>query len=410
MTAIVYFALFLLLGAVVSLEDWREKKIRNRWIVLGAAACAAGMSWFLGNSVLGLRHLRFFGMGAYYLPWDFYPRAAVHLLLSLAAAVVLWWLSVWPAGDAKFFTLLSFFAVLVEPNLPGFPQLLFLLLLVNIFVPAGLLFAVETLVLLAARAPRLWAPDGAMRLSAELDRLRVRAKELWPYRYDYLMLLVNLFAMFILVQRLLQLEMPALSRFASGPWISLGVFVVISVVWKVLSELLRNKIVGILSFAGVCVWTLGGAFVWHWDVAGGVLAAVKMTANFWVFLSFGRGLFVWLIERESLREALAGNLRHGVVLSDDSWNRIGSESELTGRIGERYSDGITDEDAATLRGWLETKGIATLSVYQTIPFALWIFFGTLLTVSSGCNVVAVLAVRFQWALDALRAAAPRGLP
>lgn len=403
MTAIVFYGLFLLLGAVVSYEDWREKKIRNRWIVLGTIACAAGFSWFMGNSALGHQHVHLLGLGAYYLPWPYYPRVLLHLFLSLAAALTLWWLSIWPAGDAKFFTLLSFFVVLVDPNLPGFPQVLFLLLLVNIFVPAGLVFAGETLVRLASRIPELWKGDRSARLLAEVDRLGVRCRELWPYRFDYLMLTVNLFAMFFLMQ----IALPRVTRYVSGPFAALVIFALVSVAWRGLTSVLRNKIVGVAALGGLSAWMLSGALLWHWDVGARLLAAVKMTLNFWVFLSFGRGLFTWLIERESLRDAEPGHLRHGVVLSDDSWNRIVSEEEISSEMGERYSDGISEDDAATLRGWLESKGIANLTVYQTIPFGLWIFFGTLLTVSRGCNVVAVILTRFWWARDLVMAAAAR---
>ena len=391
MTEIVYYGVFLILGAVVSFEDWKEKKIRNRWIFLGTIVCASGLSWFLGNSLLGYRHLHFLGLGEYYLPWRYYPRVLLHLFLSLAAGVVLWRLSIWPAGDAKFYTLLSFFAVLIDPNLPGFPQVLFLLLLVNIFVPAGLLFAGETVLRLLVRLPKLGEAGRWARFLGGIDRLRVRCKEVWPYRYEYLVLAVNLFAVFFLLQR----ELPRLGRYVSGPWVSLAIFASMSLAWRGLAAVLRNKIVGLLAFGSLSVWMLSGYLLWHWNIGEFLASALKMTANFWLFLSFGRGLFTWLIERESLRDSPAGQLRHGVVLSDESWSRIGSEEGISEEMGERYSDGISEDEAVSLRSWLDGKGIAGLTVYQTIPFALWIFFGTFLTVSRGCNVVAVLEQAFK---------------
>ncbi len=404
MTAeIVYYAFFLLLGMIVSFEDWKEKKIRNRWIFIGMIACAAGLSWFMGNSLLGYRHLHFLGLGASYYPWHYYPRVLLHLFLSLTAAVVLWRLAIWPAGDAKFYTLLSFFAVLIDPNLPGFPQVLFLLLLVNIFVPAGLLFAGETGLRLLSRLPKLREFDRTSWMLGQLDRLRVRGRELWPYRYDYLVLTVNLFAVFFLLQR----ELPRLGRYVSGPWGALLVFAAMSFAWKGLSAVLRNKLVGLLALASLSAWMLTGSLLWHWNIGAFLVEALKMTAKFWVFLSLGRGLFTWIIERESLRDSPLDQLRHGVVLSDESWHRIGSEEELSDEMGERYIDGISEEDAVTLRSWLESKGVSNFSVYQTIPFALWIFFGTLLTVSRGCNVVAVLVSRFWWAQQIFKSAASR---
>ena len=405
MTEVVYYGFFLILGGIVSFEDWKEKKIRNRWIFVGTLVCAAGLSWFMGNSLLGYRHLHILGLGEYYLPWRYYPRVLLHLCLSLAAAVVLWWLSIWPAGDAKFFTLLSFFAVLIDPNLPGFPPVLFLLLLVNIFVPAGLIFMGETVVRLLARLPRATEFSRWAGLLGAVDRLRVRCREEWPHRYDYLVLTVNLFAVFFLMQR----ELPRLSAYISGPWVSLVIFVSMSLAWKGLATVLRNKFVGLAAMGLLSVWMLSGSLLWHWDIGKFLWSALKMTANFWMFLSLGRGLFIWAIERESLRDSTAGQLRHGVVLSDESWNRIGSEGDISDQMGERYSDGISEDEAVSLRSWLESKGIANLTVYQTIPFALWIFFGTLLTVSRGCNVVAVLLDRFWWAQQLFKSAASRWL-
>ena len=59
------------------------------------------------------------------------------LFWSAAAGVILWYAEVWPAGDAKFFMLVSAALPLADPYLRGFPNYLFLNLLINIFVAAA---------------------------------------------------------------------------------------------------------------------------------------------------------------------------------------------------------------------------------------------------------------------------------
>ena len=121
MTAVFYYGLFVILASVISFQDWRERKIRNSLIVMGLLACGAGFCLFLTNSLIGASHARLWLLGEYYLPLGYYPRMIVHVFLSLVAGVGLWRYSIWPTGDAKFFTLAAFFTALIDPNIPGFP-------------------------------------------------------------------------------------------------------------------------------------------------------------------------------------------------------------------------------------------------------------------------------------------------
>lgn len=389
MTSVLYYGLFVSLASVISYEDWRERKIRNRLIVLGLLACGAGFALLLANSVLGANRARFWLLGEYYLPLRFYPRLLVHLALSLAAGVGFWRWSIWPAGDAKFFAVAAFFAALIDPNLPGFPLLLFLILLINIFVPAGLVFAVETLVKLAVAVPRLREVNWPKRTKAWAEVALIRFREAWPYRAEYAMLAVNLFALFFA----LQLGSARFGRLLPEPWGSLAVFVLMFACWGRLTLVLRDKRVGALAFAALCVAVPAGALRFHWDARAGLAAAARMVFNFGMLLSVGRVVFHWIIERDSLRELVPENLQHGDILSDGTWARIRAEKDLAGAFGERYVDGLTRSEAATLKAWLLERRASDFSVYHTIPFAFWIFLGTLLTLSYRGSVVEALCRR-----------------
>jgi Flp pilus assembly protein protease CpaA len=387
MTAVLCYGVFVGLASVISIEDWRTRKIRNRLIVAGLLVCAAGLLLLLVNSLLGAGRLRFGPLGEYYLPLRFYPRLALHFVLSLAAGIGFWRYAIWPAGDAKFFALSALFAALIDPNLPGFPLLLFLILLINIFVPAGIVFALETIVNLVLRIPRLRGVDWPKWRKAKAEMVVIRARELWPYRGDYLILAVNLFALFFALQTASSRVRPYMPE----PWGSLCVFVLMFVFWDGLVIVLRNKRVGAAAFAGLSIAALVGVFGLRLDVGRGFLAAVRMTFNFGMLLSVGRLVFAWIIERDSLRELRVEDLKYGDILSDKTWERIGAEKDLAGKMDERYVDGLSHGDTAALKAWLAGRAAADYNVYHTIPFALWIFLGTLLTLSYRGSVVAALA-------------------
>lgn len=397
MTSVLYYGMFVSLASVISFEDWRERKIRNSLILLGLLACGAGMLFLLTNSVLGVNHARFWLLGEYYLPLRFYPKMIAHVALSLAAGVGFWRWSIWPAGDAKFFALAAFFTALIDPNLPGFPQLLFLILLINIFVPAGILFTAETIVKLALAIPQLRKVDWPMRLKAWGEVVEIRFRETWPYRVEYLILFVNLFVFFFA----LQIGASRFGRLMPEPWGSLSIFVLMFAFWGRLTLVLRNKFVGAAAFSALCLVAPVGVLYLGWDVRGGFAAAGRMVFNFGMLLSVGRVLFSWIIERDSLRELQVENLKYGDILSDSTWAQISAEPELAGKMSERYVDGLTHGDAATLKAWLQSRKASDYSVYHTIPFALWIFLGTLLTISYRGSVVTALAPYFIRAQEVL---------
>lgn len=403
MTALACYALFLVLGATASYQDWTTRKIRNRLVLLGLAGAAAALAVMLLNSALGHAGRRLGPLGEFYLPWRFYPRLALHVLLSLVAALALWRAAVWPAGDAKLYALFAVLVALAEPNLPGFPSWLFLLLLINVFVPAGLLFAVETAVKLAARAPALARADWRVGAKAWAETLAIRLGELWPRRGEWLVLGVNLYALFLG----LQFAQARLLRGVQEPLRSLGVFVVMMTFWPFLAAVLRRRAVGAAAFAAVVAGAAAGLLLRPAGLGRLFADALRMTFNFGLFLSVGRLVVARAIEWESLRELNAEQLESGTVLSDRSWAAVASEKALSGRLGFRYVDGLSAEDAQALRSWSASGGASGYTVYRTIPFALWIFFGSLLTLSGRVNSVALIAPWLARGRDLLWALARR---
>ena len=118
--------------AWMGLVDWSEQKIRNRFLVLWAALTAFLYAPLLVQTALGLS-----GRGTGWLLPAWWIDLFVHLAVTFGAAVALWCLRVWPAGDVKLFCLLAALTALTRLPQGFHGGTLFLETLINIFLPAA---------------------------------------------------------------------------------------------------------------------------------------------------------------------------------------------------------------------------------------------------------------------------------
>lgn len=375
------YALLLALGALISYEDWRTRKIRNLWIAAGLAGAAAGYGWLLANSLLGAWKARWLGLGEYYLPLSFYPLAAANAALALTAGLWTWRLGMWPAGDAKLYIVCALLAGLVDPNLPGFPLLLFLKLLVNTFVPAGL-WVLAAVLWGSARALSRAQPGALRREAVALaERAWIRLEDLWPYRLGVSVYLLNVFLLFLGLQ-LLEKRFAALS-FLRGGIGQLLVLLSVYLAWSPLSRL----------FAGRKFWR-GWLALLSWWMLDPVLRAadpsrvladgLRTMLLFGLLLAALKAWVVFFLRRESELRLRGDELAPGMILSDEAWDAVSEAA--AGAAPARYADGLFPEDVERLRAAPGLSALA-LSVYRATPFAVWVFLGSLLTLSLRRNVV-----------------------
>jgi|GEM_PF-2027285 len=129
---------FAVLALRMSIKDARVQKIMHRELSLGALLAAGAYVLLAGNTLLGLA-----GYSRAWFFGSFYLDLLIHLALTAAAAVGLWQLRVWPAGDAKLFLLLGAVAPLLTrvPDFQGGRY--FFSTLVNVFLPACAFVALQ---------------------------------------------------------------------------------------------------------------------------------------------------------------------------------------------------------------------------------------------------------------------------
>lgn len=125
-------------------SDERFNRIPNRRLLFYLGLAGAGYAILLAAAALA----SFGGLGLSfpYPPWEFFPAAAAQPLLGAGAAVLLWRLGQWPAGDAKLFAVASFWLAVADPASPLLPWRLPLVFLMNVFIPAAVFVLVRTAV------------------------------------------------------------------------------------------------------------------------------------------------------------------------------------------------------------------------------------------------------------------------
>jgi len=68
-----------------------------------------------------------------------------------------------------------------------------------------------------------------------------------------------------------------------------------------------------------------------------------------------------------------------LVLSPAFLRRLEADGDFIRRLGWLYPDGLTLEQARTLRGWCAAQGVVEIPLARTVSFAFWIFLGFFIT-------------------------------
>lgn len=126
------WAVFLFMWLQVALHDQKNQKILHLHLRRGLAFAAACYGLMLASSAAGQ-----LGWVSVFYRWPFYLDLAAHVVTSAAVALAMWRAGVWPAGDTKLFVLLSLIFPMMEVSGSFHGGWLFLLVLINTFIPAS---------------------------------------------------------------------------------------------------------------------------------------------------------------------------------------------------------------------------------------------------------------------------------
>ncbi len=351
---------FAALGLLIAYEDFKTHKIRNVRILSGLMICALGYALLFGVRLWA-------GSG---VPPYFFGRAATHALLSVIIALSFWQTDIWPAGDAKLFILAAILLPLIDLNLPRFPHALFLVLLINIFIPC----MAFTLLYIVFRYACKWiegttSPDWLV--LQWRDFFRSKARALAP---QDLKMLLGFLALFLAgtAVRFVLLRV-------SSYWLTVHAlfYLLLYLYWDALASLMKDKM-------GTTLISLSVAYLAVGIVSFPAALGAHLRYAFGMYAGFG-GLFMLLrLALETGTKALEGRVidatavQAGMVPLDLKldpsfhWEDFGPLSR----------DGLSSEQAAQLRAWAQPlpPALRLITVSgDSRAFAGWIICGTALT-------------------------------
>ncbi len=382
----------LALCSVIVREDIKTSCIRNRHVLLGLKLCALTLIVQLALSVISANSswldshvsapvLRDFASWAAAgsgksLSLPFYPVYLAHTLFAAALSVLIWKFDFWPAGDAKFFILLSAALPLALPHSRLFPKALVAAFLMNIFLPAAAFFILALVASLAAGAMRSEDMGEARPAMASAREWYARkAAEFRARPVLLLFLAVNYFVLFSLSQVLRLYAQDGLLKIIKSDF---AIFLVLFLFWDKMYGLMMRKSTTLASLAIMGAYLVAGSLLWPDRITSDLFKGMRMVLQFGMLLMLLKGLVQsYFVSRETVRLPVE-ELRPGMLLAASSEEAIKADPVFyRDNFWDKYSDGISAGQIESIRSWGKE---VSLEVCQTRPFAFWILAGAVLTV------------------------------
>lgn len=355
--------------------DIESNKIPNRKIILGfkiliVLFVLSFLFSFLGERGVAISHFNFL----------FYKMFFINFLYAFSAAIVLWYGEIWPAGDAKFFILSIAFLPFINENSAGFPHYLWLSILINIFVIAGvyslLKFIVETFT--------LWRKEDDLAF-LEIKQAIEKIKN-WKSKTPILRAIIEVLVITLSVGIIftahqmvnIYLRGAILSHFKRVDVFYFLMFFL----WDRIRAIFKSKIWKVilaLLYAGYFIF---GLICFPYNILTYAEKAFSNVLKFGIILMVGRFIFEYLIERRNVIFVSKEELKPGMILSTKDSRAIKTDSSLKELFEDYFKDGLSPQQVAGLREWLERHPVpnAKLEIIKGKAFALWILLGCLIEI------------------------------
>lgn len=378
--SLLFLAVFTAWAVSMVSRDLATRKIPNAGIITGLKLLGTALAVFGVYTWLG-----YAGRADSFYNLNFYWLLCLHLFWSILAGVILWYAEIWPAGDAKFFILVSAALPLANPLLKNFPSHLFLSLLINIFLAAAF-WAIGSHIAsgFAAASPSDFFGERWREVKKRAGELFAGKNQVAAAAYA-----VNLGFVFLL-QQVLSLEARG---FVSG-FFSRGdlLFFFLFILWDKIGGVFRSRRWILVSAVCYLLYFFLGYFFFRerlWLMLGTAGANV---VKFGLLLFAGRFMLEFLMERKDTVYLTAAEVEPGTVLSAKAAREFRANPVFDGLFDDCFKDGLTEEQAEGVRAWLGKLPVPDPKVeaVRGRPFALWIFAGAALQLALDRNIAGLL--------------------
>ncbi|MBU2529549.1 MAG: hypothetical protein KKD35_00805, partial [Elusimicrobia bacterium] len=329
-------------------------------------------------------YLGYTGKSDSFLNIDFYGLWLIHFLWTLLAAIILWYGEIWPAGDAKFFILISSCLPLINPFIKTFPHYLFLSLLINVFVVAAIFAFVN------------YVSDGIRRASpgdffgAQWEALRGRARDLYKQgglkKFYIFFYAINIGLIFLLHQ-IFAMELK--NTFGKIILRTEIIYFVLFFLWEKVAENFRSRKWVYISLVAYGIYFISGYFLFPYRLMELLMVALMNVLKFSVILFIGRYMFEFTMEKKDTYFIEAQELKPHMILSSQMMRTLRGNPVFKGAFDDCFKDGLTAEQIDILKDWLGKLEVEKpkVEIIKGRPFALWIFVGAVVFLIFNNNIV-----------------------
>lgn len=334
-----------LLGIVTSFEDFRFGKIRNKWT--GSAILYALIVYYV-----------FFFDSWLNGVFDsvFFSAVLVNVVISVLVGYFLWHFNLWSAGDGKLFMAFAFIVPLTFYSVGGFEFFPSFTLLFNTFIPLGIVLFVKSLTKsnLKTSFPQIkhdFSVVGVVKLLISVVGV-----------YWFVS-----FVFFFVNHELLRYVLVLLIIFVLREYFKKS-YVYISLAFLVVRAIFSN----IFS-----------------------LQFLIQTLILFVLFQVTRIMLIAITNNKFVRKIKVDDLQEGMILSTSIV--LDNGKYVLGKVGKKLvspdAEGLSNVEIMKIR--TAKLNFDYVGVVETTPFALYLFFGVLLTLAFSGNFVIRIVSFFQ---------------
>jgi len=371
-----FTVLLILLSAVITFEDIRHGKIRNKWIIRGLLA---GIALHIATIIIYSVILKSTSINTAY-----FQNIGINTFLAFCCGVLLWKTGIWSAGDSKLFLLFSFLLPLgfyKYSYIEYFPSLN---LLVNIFAVSFLAVLVKIFnsireMFFSGKARPRWNPSA---IKTRLAAMKKTIVEKWPV---FLVMFIFFNALFVstsyLRSRTADPKLNLLISVATLIFMFSATGKIASIISSALEKIPPVKI--LLAVFTIAALVLIKLFVPSLSVR--IFTSTKAVISFMAIIGILRKFIEFYLKIIDLRTITVAEMKPGIVLSAETIKAIRKEI-----VSESFfMDGLSADAIKNIQEKFPADH--EVEVVTTIPFAPLASIGMLVTILIKQSVIHLVA-------------------
>ncbi|MBD3359227.1 MAG: hypothetical protein GF365_00755 [Candidatus Buchananbacteria bacterium] len=342
-------SLIIIIGLIVTLTDFRESRIKNKYIKLGIYI---GLIYYIILFFITVLS-RFYAL-SYYFPPQYYLFILINTLIGFILAFILWNLKLWAGGDAKLFTLYVFLIPLFfysEAYLPFFPAIN---LLINIIIPIFIYLLIKMLIypislfISHLKNPKLVKEYFKKhREQNKFDKSKIK-----EYLNSGLSFLLILIFFQLLRNKVNEFLDPYLGNMVYATYFFMGF-----VIFKPLRVFLKEKV--LLVLIGVSAYFIISYFYFHEQVFAELhkvfaLQMIFMMSYFYIF-KYGRALGQFLYNSAEVKMVPVEELSSGNYINKGYIRKIMGNRNNLDNFKQDIENVLSEEEHNNLAQLIEEK-------------------------------------------------------